>query len=222
MKKQKKIVTTRWDIIENYVKGKNVLDIGCAELIGSTIDKKKKSRWIHAKISKVAKELTGVDINEEQVVLLKEMGYNIVVGDAEIIDLGHDFDVIVAGELIEHLSNPGIFLDNMKRHLKGDGIFILTTPNRFDFMTFLRSFLHNTIPSYNKPIAKHVTYFDENSISALLKRHGFEPIEIAYYWTFSNDYDSQWTRILLHPIIRFRPSFVRGLVVVSKVAENGI
>lgn len=219
MNKQKKIVTTRWEVIENYVKGKDVFDVGCAELIGTTTDGKKKSRWIHDKIAKVAKNLIGIDINEKQVILLKEMGYNIIVGDVTTVDLKRKFDVIVAGELIEHLSNPGIFLDNMKRHLKKEGVLILTTPNRFDFITFVKSFFHNSIPDYNKPISKHVMYFDENSISALLKRHGFESIEIVYYWTFAKDYDSRWTRMLLRLVIRFRPSFVRGIVVVSKVLK---
>ena len=87
MNKQKKIVITWWEVIENYVKGKDILNVGCAELIGTTTDEKKKSRWIHDKIAKVAKNLIGIDINDKQVILLKEMGYNIIVGDVTTIDL---------------------------------------------------------------------------------------------------------------------------------------
>ena len=35
-------------------------------------------------------------------------------GDVTTVNLGKKFDVIVAGELIGHLPNQGLFLENMK------------------------------------------------------------------------------------------------------------
>lgn len=113
MYKQKKIVTTRWEVIENYVKGKDILDVGCAELIGTTTDEKKKSRWIHDKIAKVAKNLIGIDINDKQVILLKEMGYNIIVGDVTTIDLKQKFDVVFTHTVLEHIFNIFIAIKNL-------------------------------------------------------------------------------------------------------------
>ena len=45
------------------------------------------------------------------------------------IRLGRKFDVIVTGEILEHLPNQGLFLENAERHLKKKGVQILTTPN---------------------------------------------------------------------------------------------
>ena len=42
-------------------------------------------------------------------------------------------DGIFAGELIEHLENPGLFLSECKRVLKRNGVIIITTPNPFSF-----------------------------------------------------------------------------------------
>jgi len=218
--KNKKIVATRWDVLKDYAKGKDVLDIGCTELLGSSKDQKKKERWIHGRLTKITKKLTGIDINKKEVDLLNKKGYNIKIGDASTINLNHKFEVIFAGELIEHLSNPGLFLDNMRKHLKEDGVLILTTPNRFDALTFFRSLRRNQIPEYRKPIAKHVFYFDEHSITYLLQRHRLEPVNIKYYWTFGTGYDSWLTRLLLKPIIWFRPSFTRGLIIVAKKASK--
>ena len=43
-------------------------------------------------------------LSSEENVLKK--GYNIIKGNAEIFDFEEEFDIIIAGELIEHLSNP--------------------------------------------------------------------------------------------------------------------
>lgn len=211
-----KIVEDRWKFIEKYVRDKTVLDVGCAELIAITNDSTKKDRWLFEKIKKVARDVVGTDINEEQVKVLQGLGHNVVLADAERTDLHQIFDAVLAGELIEHLSNPGLFLDNMKRHLNENGVLIITTPNRFDFFTFLKSFLFDRIPKYEKNIAKHVSYFDINSLKSLAERYNFRLVDYSYYWTFGRSYDSFKRRIILRIIAKLRPQFARGLIGVFK------
>lgn len=51
-------------------------------------------------------------------------------GNAESFALGlNQYDLIVSFQVIEHLYNPGAMLDNVKAHLKPNGIFLVTTPN---------------------------------------------------------------------------------------------
>lgn len=159
-----KLVKDRWEVIEKFVVGKEVLDVGCAELLGTVNAEAKMERWLHEKIRKQAKEVVGVDVNRREVEALREKGCNIICGDVEQVNIGRKFDVVVAGELIEHLSNPGVFLENMKQHLKDDGILILTTPNRYDFYTFIKAFITGRQPAYEKPIAAHVHYYDVSSL----------------------------------------------------------
>ena len=70
-----------------------------------------------------------MDYEADEIEKLKAAGYNVVSADATHFDLQQKFDAIVAGELIEHLSNPGLFLDCSSRHLQNNGLLILTTPN---------------------------------------------------------------------------------------------
>lgn len=207
---------SRWEFIEPYVTGKEVLDIGPAELVG-TVNKEKSDRWLHKKIADAATYVLGLEKNQEQVKALRNLGFNIVAGDAETFALDRTFDVIFAGELIEHLSNPGIFLEHVKKHLKPDGMLVMTTPNRFEAAAFFIAFLKNAIPSYEKQIARHVCYFDENCLADLLVRHGFQEIKISY---------SEWVggakRKLVYHILntifrRFRPRFLQTLLVTAKV-----
>jgi 2-polyprenyl-3-methyl-5-hydroxy-6-metoxy-1,4-benzoquinol methylase len=203
---------TRWDFVRPYVEGKKVLDVGPAELVG-TIHRYKEERWLHKKMASVATEVIGLEINEEQVGALRNMGYDIRLGDAEAFALSETFDVIVAGELIEHLSNPGEFLKCARRHLRPNGILLLTTPNRYGALAFLKLLRRNRVPSYDKPIAKHVTFFDEDSIRSLLTRYNFVDIVVSYYETVGAPPKHFKIKLLNAFLRRYRPMLLPGLLV---------
>lgn len=205
---------TRWHFIETFVTGKDVLDIGPAELMGTT----NRSKWensIFKRISRAANRHVGLEQNAEQIRPLRELGYDIRQGNAQGFDLGEKFDVIVAGELIEHLSNPGLFLDCARKHLRPNGTLLLTTPNRFAFPEFASAFVHNRLPSYSKPIAKHVTSFDENLLQDLLRRHGFGDFTVTYYVWVANPRGNYVLRTMNAFLKRFRPSFSPGLMIAT-------
>lgn len=212
---------TRWDFVRPYVEGKRVLDVGPAELVG-TVHRQKEERWLHKKIASVATEVIGLEINEEQVRSLRNMSYDIRLGDAESFDLGETFDVVVGGELIEHLSNPGRFLECAQRHLRPNGVLLLTTPNRFGALAFLKVLRRNRVPSYDKPIAKHVMFFDEDSIRSLLTCYGFSDIIVAYYETVGALPKDLKTRLLNALLRRYRPVLLPGLLVSARVGEGSI
>lgn len=170
-----KVIKNRWKIIKKYCKNKNVLDIGC---IQHKADSEKNNYWLHKKIKKIASKVTGVDIQEEESKKLIQRGYNIIISDALKIDLRDQFNTIIAGEFIEHVSNPGIFLDNMHKHLKDEGVLILTTPNLFAIRYFLLNiFKKNLIP--NK---EHVIWFDYHTLKELCTRHNFKLKESYYHF----------------------------------------
>ena len=47
-----KVVPDKGQVIEQFVVGKEVLDVGCTELLGTTTEKGKAERWIHEQISR--------------------------------------------------------------------------------------------------------------------------------------------------------------------------
>lgn len=162
----------RVPIILNYAFGKEVLDVGCANHIST---KEQAEDWLHRKICKVAGSVTGLDNNEVEVKKL-ENKYNVICGDAQTIDLKRKFDCVVAGELIEHLENPGLFLRNMLKHLKLNGYLVLTTPNPF--------YLHTLLNVLKKKPAcengEHTCWFCDTTITHLLKMAGFDNIRICF------------------------------------------
>ena len=126
-----------FEFLESKSKGKRVLDCGAAGEEGIGDDS---AYWLHGHIKKNADYVLGFDIEKKAVEKLRKNGYNIVQGDCENLKLdgvGKEFDLAFAGEIIEHLSKPGDFLDGLKKYLKKDGEVIITTPNAFSVFRFL-------------------------------------------------------------------------------------
>ena len=71
-------------------------------------------------------DVYGIDISKEAI----EFNLNNNIPTHKSSYFGRNmFDVIVARNLIEHLPDPKGFLSEMRRILKSDGIFMLSTPN---------------------------------------------------------------------------------------------
>jgi SAM-dependent methyltransferase len=158
----------RWAAIQPHVTGRSVLDLGCAT--GHWRDE-----WMHARIAKVATELVGVDVDAEMCAAVRAKGFDIVQGDAEDFDLGRTFDVVVAGELIEHLGNVGGMITSVKRHLAPGGSFVLTTPNPFASSNFVYRLGRSPV-RINKD---HTCWFCEDTLRQLFDRYDLD-VEVRY------------------------------------------
>ena len=98
-----------------------------------------------------------------------------MLADAGEIDLGRRFDVVHAGELIEHLDNPRAFLQAAKRHLRPDSRLILTTPNPFCVTNFIYR-----LGGTAKLNRDHQCWYCEDTLRQLLDRNGFTTVELRF------------------------------------------
>ncbi|MDI6708718.1 MAG: methyltransferase domain-containing protein [Candidatus Thermoplasmatota archaeon] len=211
------MIDLRFEIIEKYIKGKEVLDIGC---VGDPKDLfSQEWSWFHDKIRGAAKQVVGIDVNKELIAELKDKGYNIHYGNAEDpnLSLGRKFDVVVAGELIEHLSNQGIFLENVKKHLRENGILIISTPNAREIAYPLKRLIKGSaneemcIPA----VRSHLGYHTLTTLTNLLRRHGFSVIEYKYVNLELTTFGGR----VLNFITKFIKDFSNTIVVVAQLAK---
>jgi 2-polyprenyl-3-methyl-5-hydroxy-6-metoxy-1,4-benzoquinol methylase len=109
---------------EQYCEGKIVLDYGCGNGYGSFF------------LSKISHNITAVDINKAVIEMCKQnyqadnLSFQAVEPEKKTFFKDAYFDVVVSFQVIEHIYDVRGYLNEMKRVLKDDGVFIITTPNR--------------------------------------------------------------------------------------------
>src|SRR3989338_449685 len=148
------LIKNRLKLIRRYVENKEVLDFGS---VGS------RNEEIFNELKKINKSIAGIDMQKSK------KNKEIVQGNAETHNFKRKFDVVMMGDILEHVSNQGLLLDNARRHLKLQGILILTTPN-------LRSAW-----IFQKQREDHVLGHVKETLVQLLTRHKFRVKELRYY-----------------------------------------
>lgn len=95
-----------------------LLDVGCST--GGFLIAAKKKGWtvkgleISQSAAKIARELTNSEI---------------LVGDIDCFDITQKFDAITSWEVIEHLKEPGNYINKCYQLLNEGGIFAISVPN---------------------------------------------------------------------------------------------
>ncbi len=82
------------------------------------------------------------------------------------------FDIIIAGEIIEHLKNEKLFLNEVTRCLKKKGYLILSTPNVMSLQKRILFILG--ILSWDLNCEQHIRFNSFKSISEKLENRGFK------------------------------------------------
>jgi len=157
----------------NYCRNKDVLDIGCVQ---HNPENYKSQYWLHKAIREVASSLVGIDLYQPGVDYLNNRGFNVIFGDAQQFDLGKSFDVIMAGDVIEHLEDFHGFLESCKRHMHHESRLIISTPNPWYWRNVLKAALHKEVSSN----PEHTCWFCPRTLRQLAKRHNLEVGEIVF------------------------------------------
>jgi 2-polyprenyl-3-methyl-5-hydroxy-6-metoxy-1,4-benzoquinol methylase len=158
----------RFDAILPFLDRPSVLDVGCASRYG-------RPDWLHGLIAAEKPDVVGIDINEEVVGNLRGAGYDVHVADARHFDLDRQFDVVFAGELIEHLDDVRGFLRSVRRHLPPGGRLVLTTPNAFYFGNFVYR-----VGGRARVHPEHTCWFCEDTLRRVLTTNGFSRVHVHY------------------------------------------
>ena len=162
--------------LENKVTNKSVLDIGVAE---HTVDRIQSDTWKHRRIAAKASYCLGVDILEDMVNYLKSLGFNVKTIDATSdTDLGDRFDVVHAGDVIEHVDSPVQLLKFCARHVKDEGIVLVRTPNPYCY-DYVLGIIRNGTDRSN---LEHVCYVTPTQALELGRRSG---LILTNYYTLT-------------------------------------
>lgn len=200
------LVNSKFGRIDELIKNKDVLDCGCVgDVINNFSEYEGSSNAIH---KKYAKYIVGVDIWKEEIEKRQAMGINVVCANVETMELKRQFDVIIAGDLIEHLANPGLFLDKANKHLRMGGLLYICTPNLLSLNNLIRAIFGVKINVHQE----HTTWYDFNTLKQILSRYGFKVKEM--YW---QDYCN---RKIVKYILKFRKNLASSIIVIAEKDEE--
>lgn len=173
----------RVEYILNTVKGRRVLHLGCADW-PFTKSRLEDGSLLHGKVEQVAAAQYGVDMEPQGIDMLRAAGYtDIAVATAEETarrnPFGNaEFDVVLAGEIIEHVSNPGLFLDSLKPLLAAPHArLVLTTVNAYSIFRILYLLLRRIEHVHSD----HVAYYSKSTLIKLVEDRGYIVDDFAFF-----------------------------------------
>jgi len=145
--------------------GERILDIGCRD---GTLTQ----RYLDGN------DVVGIDIDAEALARAEAqhgiVGHQVNLNNAPIPAADESFDVVVAGEVLEHLQFPTAVVAEIRRVLRPGGRFLGSVPNAFRLrnrLTFLLGRDFETDPT-------HLHYFSPDMLRELLGQ--FRDLELGY------------------------------------------
>lgn len=158
---------------ELHAPGKSMLDLGCG--VGGFLSFAKDRGWT----------VEGADGSPAAVNFVKtQLGVPVSQLDLNSFTLPESkYHFVNSLHVIEHLSEPRYFLDQINRSLKPGGIVVLGTP----IYSMQRIRLHNLLHKlkvanhkYDYMLPDHVSFFSVSSLSKLLQTQRFEILQVWF------------------------------------------
>lgn len=224
MKENPKLVQ-RLEFIKRVSAGKSVLHLGCTNW-PYTLDAMDGGTLLHKDLAEVSRELYGFDFDQEGIDVLRSKGFdNLFRADLEKLEevsLDKQFDVIIAGEMIEHLNNPGRFLEGIKRFMSSETRLVLTTINAYGGMRFFIYGLRGQGGTLEPVHPDHVAYYSYSTLKLLIERHRFHVGEFLFYDLGSEHrpHNSRLRNLINDFCVKIAPQWADGVIAVCVLSDR--
>jgi 2-polyprenyl-6-hydroxyphenyl methylase/3-demethylubiquinone-9 3-methyltransferase len=117
-------VDQHWQVDEHRrtpLEGKTALDVGCG------------AGLLAEPLARLGATVSAIDASTDLIAAAREhsasMGLEIDYRAGDVQELEGRFDLVTSKEVIEHVADPGVFLQALARRLAPGGLLILSTPN---------------------------------------------------------------------------------------------
>jgi len=186
--------------------GKRVLDVGCS------------SGYLARPLVAAGCTVVGLEVDPKAAEAAREACEDVFVGDVETIELPFEpgsFDVVLCGDLIEHLREPEAFLARVRPLLRPDGRLVLTTPNvanwsmRLGLLAGRWRYTERGILDHT-----HTHLFTRKTLAETLERSGYR-IETLDFTVPLPVLRNATTERAAHAVGRLRPSLFAYQFVVA-------
>ncbi len=215
----------RVEFIKNACAGKKILHLGCTNY-PYTKEAIENEMLLHTELGKTAKELYGFDYDQAGIDILQDSGVrNLFQADLEKlekVELNETFDVIIAGEIIEHLRNPGLFLQGIQRFMNPETNLIITTVNAYCAFRFIVYGLRGK-GGENEPVhPDHVAYYSYKTLSLAINRENLT-VKDFYFYDIGDEHRpfNRWYYNVFNDIcVKFSPQLSDGVIAVCGLSQT--
>jgi 2-polyprenyl-6-hydroxyphenyl methylase/3-demethylubiquinone-9 3-methyltransferase len=155
---------------ENVGAGERVLDVGCGE-----------GRFAAA-LARAGASVVGIDVAEEPLRRARELHPELDVrlvnseGGWELADAS--FDVVWAGEVIEHVADTAAWLSEVRRVLRSGGRLLLSTPAHGRLTILALAFSRRAFAARFDPRGDHLRFYSRATLTELLEDFRFGEVEV--------------------------------------------
>lgn len=142
-------------IAMEFAGGKTILDVGCSLGVGSNI------------LAYEARFVWGIDINKEAIDFAQK-AFKRPNLDFEVIDIENpptkelaQFEIVVMSEILEHVEQPEVALQNLKRFMQPSAMAFITCPNEANEEVRINAAKHGF----------HISHWNAGQFYELLTKH---------------------------------------------------
>lgn len=213
------LVTDRDRFLMDVARARRVVHVGCVDWPVSQ-ERLANGTLLHPKLLRVSSDILGVDIDDEGLrVLADAVGgayCSIDLTDSKVdisTIVGFRPDVIIAGDVIEHVASSQSLLAGLRRvALPSRAQIIVTTPNSLAFRNTL-----NTTLGIELMHPDHVAVYSPRTLETVMARSGLT-IDSWHYYTIrtGDDIGHRTYDLVSRAAARMRPAWGDGHIVTCR------
>jgi 2-polyprenyl-3-methyl-5-hydroxy-6-metoxy-1,4-benzoquinol methylase len=157
-------------LLRAVMSGERVLDVGCGD-----------GRFA-AELAAHGASVVGIDVAEEPLRRARQRSDGLDVrlvapaGGWALEDAS--FDVVWAGEVIEHVADTAGWLSEVRRVLRPQGRLLLSTPNHGLLMRLHLAISRNAFEANFDPLSDHLRFYTRRLLARVLEDFRFEAVRV--------------------------------------------
>jgi 2-polyprenyl-3-methyl-5-hydroxy-6-metoxy-1,4-benzoquinol methylase len=157
-------------LLERVRAGEQVLDVGCGE-----------GRFA-AELAAAGAQVVGIDVAEEPLRRARAKWPRLdlrTVGDDGGWQLPDaSFDVVWAGETVEHVADTAGWLSEVRRVLRPGGRLLLSTPDHGPLAMLALALSRRSLDAHFDPRSDHLRFYTRRTLTRLLEDFGFQAVSV--------------------------------------------